>query len=176
MLRVKQFTQQFKAILSKAFAITIAIGFRVFACESALMLLFAMGSKWIAIQIRDNFAFMSWLQTIVILAFMFCLHFLESFVRFGILVKDSLFVNQNLSLKCQILNPTKFMHINPNNFAMRSYYVVYIRLIQGFSPLWFSPTGVFSTWVFLHWAFLHWDFLHRAFLRPPLVYLSTRVP
>ena len=36
-LRVKEFTQQFKATISEAFTITIAIGFRVFAREFAFM-------------------------------------------------------------------------------------------------------------------------------------------
>ena len=63
-LRVTQFTQQFKAILGEAFAITIAIRFRVFACVVAFMFWLQWGRKWIAIQIRDDFAFMLWLKTV----------------------------------------------------------------------------------------------------------------
>ena len=52
---------------------------------------------------------------------------------------DSFYVNQNLISKGQSSKPMKFEYKNPDIFAMTSYYIVYIRLIN---------TGLFSTGIF----------------------------
>ena len=75
-----------------------------------------------------------------------------TFAAFEIFIKRLIVRKSKLNFKS--LNSMKFEYINPNDFAMTSYYIVYIIFIN---------TGLFSTGIFSYWAFLHLGFSPLGF-------------